>query len=419
MLNVLPQVQEFKAQNYRGIIVSVSGGADSCALLHLLATADLPLPLAVLHVNYGLRSAESDADAEHVAALAEKFNLSLHLHSVDSGELAKGNMQEQARNIRTRKLQAFAQANNYIVAIAHQRDDLAENILYRLVQGKGAGQLAGMKVFNPPFWRPFLALSRQDILAYCQAQGVIYRNDSSNTNVKYARNRIRMHVLPQLGKINSQATENISSVGNDMQELYEQTQVELSALYRHELAAQRISAETIKRLPSSKAKLLLHLFLGKQHSTRKLILSVYRQVLDDRKFVICVNAQRLLNFSAGELFFSTRPPATKASRQQQCRRALHYEQFHAALEPHASAETKDGMILLAYNDSANGAKGSSIYGLSRPSAKQKLRWQGQRYAFKELMRVKGIDFTGSLRWYLRSCQGQQKPEVIHIQDTNA
>lgn len=414
MLNVKPQIQEFRAKNYRGIAVAVSGGADSCALLHLLATSNLSLPLAVWHINFCLRGAESDADAEHVAELAARFDLPLHFHKANTcvEQLANRNTQEWARSIRIRKLQAFAAEHNHVIAIAHHQGDLAENILYRLVQGKSAGQLSGMKVFNHPFWRPLLPIPRSDILKFCREQGISYRNDSSNANAKYARNRIRQHVLPQLCKINPQASRKIVEIGDDLQELYEQTQVELRHHYHHELAAQRIAAGAIKQLPSSKAKLLLHLFLGKQHSTRRLILSVYRQILDNREFVICIGAQHLLKFSAGELFISARTATVKGNRERQYRRALYYEQFYAALEPNASAETED-MVLAA----DNGVRGSLIYGLSRPSAKQTICWQGQRCSFKELMRARSNDFTGSLRWYLRSCQGRQKPELVW--NTNA
>ena len=415
MINITSQVQAFKDKHYQGIAVSVSGGADSCALLHLLATSNLPLPLAVMHVNFGLRGAEADADAEHVAQLAAEFALPLHSYRINSCDRqpAQQNLQEWARNIRLRKLQAFARQHGYIVAIAHHHDDLAENILYRLVQGKGAGQLSGMRIFQHPFWRPLLSISRQEIVDYCHTNNISYRHDSSNTDDKYARNRIRQHVLTQLRKINPQATEKITAVGDDLQELYEQTQAELSQHYRHELTAQRIAADTIKSLPSSKAKLLLHLFLGKQHSTRKLILHVYRQIIDNHEFVICVNDRQLLKFSDRELFFSAQTATLKINRQEQYQRALHYEQFCAALEPNASAETEAGMVLTANN------RDSLIYCLSRPSAKQKVYWQGKRLSFKELMRSKNIGFAGSLRWYLRSCQSEQQPEVIHIRGTNA
>ncbi|MDE3269711.1 MAG: tRNA lysidine(34) synthetase TilS [Pseudomonadota bacterium] len=419
MLDVVPQIQasarSFIQQGCQGIAVSISGGADSCALLDLLLAANLPLPLALFHVNFRLRGSESDADAEYVAKLAAKLNLPLHLHRVSASEQppATGNTQAWAHTLRKRKAQALAAQHRYIIATAHHHDDLAESILLRLVQGKGAGQLAGMKEFKHPFWRPLLAIDRRTIRTYCQAQNIVYRNDSSNASDKYDRNRMRHYVLPQLGKINAQASRKIVALGADLQEHYEQMEADLCRRYRHQLAVQRLPAKTIKQLPSSQAKLLLYLFLGERLATRKLIIHAYRQILANKEFGIRVDAKQLLRFAAGELFFQQQTPALKIKRQQQYRRALHHEQFCAALEPQATAETESGMILTADND----AQDTLAYVLSRPSAKQRLYWQGKRCAFNEVMRTRGIGFTDSLRWYLRTSQGKQQPELIQHTNT--
>lgn len=205
------------------IVVAVSGGPDSVALLAVLqALAPLwNLSLWVVHFNYGLRGAESDEDAAFVMRLCESLNVPgrcepLHL----TEDLCKGrSLQEAAREARYAallQLQGMVGANK--VALGHTRDDQAETVLMRLLRGAGATGLSGMPTVRAPFIRPLLATTRPEILCYLKEQGLEFREDSSNATPLYLRNRIRHHLLPLLTQYNPAIAEVLTRQGEILRE---------------------------------------------------------------------------------------------------------------------------------------------------------------------------------------------------------
>ena len=404
-------LQRFQEQGYRGITVAVSGGADSSALLHMLCHSSAnSLPLHVVHFNFRLRGDEANKDAEHVSQQARALHLPFHLYVVDEHDChsKRGkSTQEWARDIRLRELQRLATKNTHVVALAHHRDDLVENVLYRLVKGTSPDKLLGMQTFSSPFWRPLLAVSRQKILAYCQRYRLSFRYDKSNDSLAYARNRIRLAVVPHLQKINDKAGEKIVAISEEIRDLYDEVEVELRSKYADYMSQKKIATSVIKELPSAKAKILLRLFLGKL--TRQTLLKVYWAVLADERLILCLDQQRLLLLTAGYLRLTV-PAREKVARKQQCQYALRSMQFHAALEPSASTEIVDGVALNADSN----AKKSMHYSVCRPSAKQKVYWQGQHWYFKELMRKMRVDFAGSKHWYLRKNHSVKQRDSVLV-----
>jgi tRNA(Ile)-lysidine synthase len=181
--------------------VAVSAGADSVFLLHVLG--DLAprygLALSVLHVDHGLRGAESRADAEFVRDLAARLQLRLHERRI---ELPAGNLEQEARRARLAFFADLITAGEVDrVATGHTRSDQAETVLFRLLRGSAGPGLAGIHpVSAPGLVRPLLEIGREEVRSYLLERGLPWREDSTNRSLDFARNRIRQELLPQLAR---------------------------------------------------------------------------------------------------------------------------------------------------------------------------------------------------------------------------
>jgi tRNA(Ile)-lysidine synthase len=191
-------------------VVAVSGGADSVALLRALA-AFRTGPLTVAHVNHRLRGAESDADETFVRELAAGLGFECRAKSADVAALG-GNLESTARRVRYEFFaEVAAEVGATWVATGHTVDDQAETVLHRIVRGTGIQGLRGIAHVqqSPPtavgglwIFRPLLAVTRADILEYLAELGQPFREDSSNADPRFTRNRIRHELLPLLRTFN-------------------------------------------------------------------------------------------------------------------------------------------------------------------------------------------------------------------------
>ncbi len=183
------------------IAVAVSGGPDSVCLLHLLAglAAKLNLALAVAHLNHNLRGKESDGDERFVAELAHRLALPFHRASADLSS-PPGNLEQQARRARRAffaNLRSRGLADR--IALGHTLDDQAETVLFRLIRGTGPSGLAGiLPVTSEGMIRPLIQSTRADVLDYLRSHEIAWREDSSNRDPRFARNRIRHSLMPEL-----------------------------------------------------------------------------------------------------------------------------------------------------------------------------------------------------------------------------
>ena len=187
------------------ILVAVSGGADSVALVHILdALAPiLAVRLAIAHLNHGLRLQESERDAEFVASLAHNLKLRLFLDKVDVHRYRKHHklsLEEAARNVRYNFLNQTAEKNDFNkIAVGHHLDDNAELVLMFLLRGSGPLGLSGMPPLrDAKIIRPLIDIRRSEILNYLAQKKLQYVSDSTNTNRSYLRNRIRHDLIPEL-----------------------------------------------------------------------------------------------------------------------------------------------------------------------------------------------------------------------------
>ena len=194
----------------RGVLVAVSGGLDSTALLHALhlLSERQRLNLSIGHVNHGLRGDESEADETAVRGLGAALDRPVRVARVDPGALREGRssrerptLQEAARTLRYRALAELAeQTGASRIATAHTADDQAETVLLRLMRGTSPDGLGGIPERSPDgrIVRPLLRVSRDQIERFARARRLHWREDSSNRRVEYARNRLRRHWLPGL-----------------------------------------------------------------------------------------------------------------------------------------------------------------------------------------------------------------------------
>lgn len=186
------------------VLVGVSGGPDSVALLDVLCGLRETLEISVVvgHLNHRLRGAAADADARYVRELAGNYGLPCMLDEFDVAAYRKArrlSTQAAAREVRYQFfVRAARETGAARVALGHHADDQVETILHHFLRGTGPAGLAGMAPVRVPFIRPLLAVRRRDIEAYCRARGLEPRRDASNLDSAYTRNRLRHTLLPLL-----------------------------------------------------------------------------------------------------------------------------------------------------------------------------------------------------------------------------
>ena len=186
------------------LVVAVSGGADSTALLLLLddLAPQLGLDLHVAHFDHRLRPRASAKDAQFVADLAQRHGATIRIGRAAVAPASE----DDARELRYAFLRRAAlEVGASGIATGHTRDDQAETVLLHATRGSGLAGLSGMRPRRENIVRPLLTIGRADTLAICAEAGVTPREDRSNADLTYARNRVRHKVLPELVRINPQA----------------------------------------------------------------------------------------------------------------------------------------------------------------------------------------------------------------------
>ncbi|MFD1427942.1 tRNA lysidine(34) synthetase TilS [Kroppenstedtia sanguinis] len=199
------------------VLVGVSGGPDSTALLHALSqmAPSHCWKVAAVHVNHGLRGENSLGDEKYVRTCCEEWKIPCYVESVPVRQVLAqtgGNKQAVARSLRYDSFHRVAEKiGAEYLALAHQADDQVETMLMRLIRGTGPAGLAGIPSTRE--WRglrilrPLLEVWRSDVEAYCTRYGLTPRFDESNRDLRHTRNRIRHHLLPELETYNPRVKE--------------------------------------------------------------------------------------------------------------------------------------------------------------------------------------------------------------------
>lgn len=215
------------------ILVAVSGGGDSVALLHLLWSlrAEFGVDLHAAHLDHALR-AESAAEADFVRSWCAGLGVPLRVARIAVGERlepGRGGLEQVARAARHEFLrETAAEMGCNLIALGHHRGDQAETLLHRLVRGAGPTGLVAMRPRSGHLVRPLLGVSRGEIRAYLLRQGLCWVEDSSNQDLGMARNRLRHEVLPLLETFNPRIEEGLARLAERLarEEDYWRLQVE-------------------------------------------------------------------------------------------------------------------------------------------------------------------------------------------------
>ena len=193
-------------QGGQHIVVAISGGPDSVALLSILhhLQSSWELTLSAVHCNYGLRGAESEEDQKFVEAFCQEIGVPLHVRRVGLHIGGRNtSLQAEARDLRYRVIQEIAeQCGADRIAVGHTANDQAETVLLWMLRGAGLTGLSGMPVFRDhKVIRPLYETMRQEILEYLRKAELPFREDSSNVKPLYLRNRVRSEVIPILTQL--------------------------------------------------------------------------------------------------------------------------------------------------------------------------------------------------------------------------
>lgn len=287
------------------IIVAVSGGPDSVALLHVLNHLALEdnLKLVCAHVNHGFRGEESDREAVFVGELANQLGISFELGQFDVPaymKLTGKGTQVAAREVRYQFLYEVAMNHQATsIALAHHGDDQAETVMLHLLRGSGPTGLAGMRIKRVApqheqkleLIRPFLQMYKKDLVAACEEEKIAFVTDSSNLINKYTRNAIRLDVLPFLGQYNERLASALNTtaeiVGTEDDYMAQQTEVlykQLISEIKHGLA---FSAKSFQLLHVALQRRLIKLILN--YSPFKMEESDFIKIEDIRSRILREN----------------------------------------------------------------------------------------------------------------------------------
>ena len=246
---VIEQIRTYELINGgENVIVGVSGGMDSVCLLHILKklSEEWGFNIFAVHVNHMLRGEESERDKRFVKDLCLQMKVPCMAVNTDVAAIAsqrKLSLEEAGRVARYKAFEAAAVKvygkDNYAgtkVAVAHHRDDNVETVLLNLSRGAGLNGLKGIlpsnKNGNLQVIRPLLGVGRADIEEYINENKLSYVTDSTNSSDDYARNKIRLNVIPELQKVNSRVLEHIGDTASEFVQIqdYMEKQIE-AAIY--------------------------------------------------------------------------------------------------------------------------------------------------------------------------------------------
>lgn len=215
------------------ICIGLSGGADSVCLFRILEhlRQQMEITLSAVHIEHGIRGAESLEDMEFARQLAEYYEVPFAIYAYPVEQIAKEqglSVEEAGRNVRYETFfkeaekyqeEAKSRGGNVKIALAHHGNDNAETMLFHLCRGSGIDGLAGIRPVRDNIIRPLLCLTRSEIEAYLKKEEQSYRTDATNADNIYSRNRIRNCILPELEKVNDKTVAHMNSLAEDVAEL--------------------------------------------------------------------------------------------------------------------------------------------------------------------------------------------------------
>jgi tRNA(Ile)-lysidine synthetase, N-terminal domain/tRNA(Ile)-lysidine synthetase, C-terminal domain len=283
------------------VVVGVSGGMDSMALLDILTLLDYRCIAA--HCNFHLRGEESDRDAEFVKNWCK--NVDIEFTSVDFDTVAyardkKISIEMAARELRYQWFELVRQKfEAEAIAVAHHRDDAIETVLLNLLRGTGIKGLTGISPKKGNIVRPLLCVSRNEIEQYLDERNIPFVTDSTNYDDTITRNYLRLNVIPMLKKLNPSAKNAIFRTSQNIAEAYNIYENAIETLKKEVMIGEKISIEKLKNTPSPlsvlfeilaplgfNASVVKDIIDNLNSSSGKVFLSTQYRVIKDRQFLL-------------------------------------------------------------------------------------------------------------------------------------
>lgn len=231
------------------VLVALSGGADSVALLRLLCA--LGYDCRAAHCNFHLRGTESDRDEAFVRRMCREQGVTLYVTHFDTQEEArrrKVSIEMAARDLRYAWFEEVRkECGAAVIAVAHHSDDSVETLLLNLIRGTGLNGLRGIRPKNGRVVRPLLCMNRQEILTCLKEMGQTYVTDSTNLQNLYTRNKIRLDLLPLMQTINPSVKENLLKMTAHLEGVAHIYQQAVDEARRRVMTAEGISIEALEQ----------------------------------------------------------------------------------------------------------------------------------------------------------------------------
>lgn len=244
------------------VLIALSGGADSVALLHILRR--LAYDCIAVHCNFHLRGEESMRDQYFVEELCRQLSIPLQIADFDTERYAQENKVSIEMAARTLRYRVFEQIrlehSAAAIAVAHHRDDSAETLLLNLIRGCGLRGLHGIRPRNGYIIRPLLCIDRDDISKYLKINGIEYVTDSTNLSSNYTRNKVRIELLPLMAQINPSIKATIAETAERLAEAEEIYNRAIEQAIERVLVNNTIDIATLKQEASPRT--LLHEILS-------------------------------------------------------------------------------------------------------------------------------------------------------------
>ena len=283
---LLSNIEDIKNKT---LAVAYSGGIDSQVLLNIAYRLkdELSFNLIIIHVNYNLRGEDSTNDELFARNMAKKYNIEIYVKEIKPNSYNGKNIQLEARNDRYNFFEELHNKKIYdYLLIAHNKDDLAETIIYRMIKGAGTNVYKSLRDKKGYILRPILNFYRKDIEEYAKNNNLEHREDVSNKKNYYSRNKIRNLIIPMLEEINTNAKNNIIRFAKRS---YEETYIlrkKVNKLYKKNISEKntKFNIEKIKNTNELFIKKIIIKFLAKNNIeiTEKRVSEILKLIKSDK-----------------------------------------------------------------------------------------------------------------------------------------
>lgn len=244
------------------VLIGVSGGADSIALLEFFVSVKekYDLDICVAHIEHGIRGEDSVNDAEFVKNYCKKLGVNFYLKTIDAPNLAKKAKMGVEEYSRMARYDFFNTIECDKIATAHNLTDNIETLLFRLARGTGLKGACSIPAVRGKIIRPFIEVSSSEIRKWCNDNNIPYRVDCTNSDSAYSRNLIRLEILPLFEKLNANYQDNIENFISDVNEDYAFIDDYVKSIYPKIVKNNEIDLPKLNELDLSIKKRILIMF---------------------------------------------------------------------------------------------------------------------------------------------------------------